>query len=151
MKTPRLSKKAMLASSVLAILLGASPVMAQNLPPEQTQGDVTYLTGGIGSDESQAMSQAARNWPLTLEFAVKDGTSNAFAANVKVRIEDAKGQSVLEATAKGPFLLARLAPGRYTVHAEFEGSTLTRKLTLKAGTPVREVLLWPQGAGQGRS
>jgi hypothetical protein len=40
------------------------------LPPERTQGIVTYRSGGIGQDEAQAFAVAVRHYPLTLEFAV---------------------------------------------------------------------------------
>ena len=36
---------------------------------EHTQRSVAYVSGGIGSDEAQAMKDAAANYPLTLELA----------------------------------------------------------------------------------
>ncbi|ARU04607.1 hypothetical protein CCO03_07915 [Comamonas serinivorans] len=168
----RLSQKALLASSVLAILLGtppwvraaphagpaAHPASAGSavgaLPPEQVQGGVRYLSGGIGTDESRALREAAKDWPLTLAFAVRDGEAHAFAVDVRVRIADAQGQPVLTITAQGPLLLAQLRPGRYTVTATFEGNTVTatfegntvtRQVHLQAGQPVHETLLWTPG------
>jgi hypothetical protein len=103
------------------------------LPPAHTSGSVEYLSGGIGADESAAIRNASGQWPLTLEFAIKDRQRADFAADVKVRIRDARGNEVLQATSEGPFLLARLAPGSYAVEATLAGQTQRRKVDVKAG------------------
>ena len=38
------------------------------LPQELHQGDLTFVTGGVGLDESQALRQAAPHWPLAIRF-----------------------------------------------------------------------------------
>ncbi|MGE8473464.1 MAG: carboxypeptidase regulatory-like domain-containing protein, partial [Paraburkholderia hospita] len=40
-----------------------------NLPPLQQQGAVTYLSGGVGSDQSAALKDVMHKYPLVLEFA----------------------------------------------------------------------------------
>jgi hypothetical protein len=56
-----------------SLLLGGALAQAAALPAVHTAGHVQYLSGGIGKDESQAIENASKHWPLTLEFAVKDG------------------------------------------------------------------------------
>jgi hypothetical protein len=112
------------------------------LPPEQTQGAVTYVSGGIGQEEAQAFAVAARHYPLTLEFAVKHRSRATFVANVPVRITDARGQTVLETRSTGPFLLAKLPAGHYTVTAEQHGQTLTRAVRLAPAQPAHVLFLW---------
>ena len=47
------------------------------LPAERSQGSVTYLSGGIGKDESDAMKQAASRYSLAIEMASPaDGRRN---------------------------------------------------------------------------
>jgi len=113
------------------------------LPPVQRAGSVEYLSGGIGTDESMAIESASRQWPLTLEFAVKDGQHADFTADVNVVVRDAKGHTALQTVASGPFLLARLAPGSYEVDATLGGRTLHQKVLVKHGAPARAVFVWP--------
>ena len=67
---------------------------------------------------------------LYLTFAVKG--SGEYAAGVKVTIEDAKGETLLNATAEGPKLFAQLKPGQYKVSADRDGWVLTEKVTVPA-------------------
>ena len=114
-------------------------------------GQIEYLSGGIGRDEAAAIESASTQWPLTLEFAVKDRQRADFAADVKVVVRDAKGHAELQATADGPFLLAKLTPGHYAVDATLAGKTLHEKVLVKQGHPAKAVFVWPTGAGESRS
>jgi hypothetical protein len=140
----------LLAGALAALLVGAAQAAAP-LPPVQQSRGIEYLTGGIGRDESKAIAAAAKQWPLTLEFAVKDHRRADFVADVNVRVRDANGRTALEAMAGGPFLLARLAPGHYRVDASFAGKTLHEQVVVKARHPAKAVFVWPQGTGGPRS
>ncbi|GEM_PF-5708999 len=50
-------------------LMGQPVAWAQGLPPLQTVGAVSYLNGGIGLDESNALKAEGSKWPLTLVFS----------------------------------------------------------------------------------
>lgn len=142
--------KLLLAASLAAMTVGAAQAAAP-LPPLQHHGAVEYFSGGIGQDEARAIEAAAAHWPLTLEFAVKDKQRADFAADVKVHVRDAKGRGMLEATAGGPFLLAKLSPGRYGVDATFAGKTLHERVAVRKGHPARAVFLWPAGTGEAQA
>lgn len=102
------------------------------------------MSGGIGSDEAQFMETLSPRWPATLEFAVKDHTRADFAADVRVTVRDQNGRAVLDnVLASGPFLVARLAPGRYEVEATLSAQTLKQALTVLPGAPAKALLLWP--------
>jgi len=150
MKT--LIHKAAMAATLGALMMGGAVAQtAIALPPVHKSGDVEYLSGGIGKDESTAIERASKQWPLTLEFAVKGKQRDVFAADVKVVVHDAKGHAALEATSDGPFLLAKLAPGPYVVDATLAGKTLHEKVVVKHGQPTKVVFLWPAGTGETRS
>lgn len=127
-----------------ALAQGTSPTPAP-LPPVQQSGAVQYLSGGIGLDESTAIKKASQQWPLTLEFAVKDQQHAVFAADVDVLVRDASGRAALQATSDGPFLLARLQPGHYSVAATLAGKTLHENVVIRKGQPARAVFVWPAG------
>lgn len=118
------------------------------MPAVQTNDQgVEYVAGGIGQDESQQMNAAAAKWPLALEFAQRSGTGSGaqYLADIDVHIRDSRGHEVLATTADGPFLLARLAPGRYTVQATVQGDSLTQHVNIRKGHPARVTFIWPQG------
>lgn len=130
---------------LLALGFAAASAAAQEpaLPPERTQGTVTYLTGGVGKEESDAIKKVQGRYPLSLLF-VERGGPNAwhYLANVRVTIRDAAGKTLLEATAEGPFLLAKLPEGRYTVIAEMYGKPITRRADLTQGKRAQLVFEW---------
>ncbi len=82
---------------------------------------------------------------------MKDKKGADFAADVKVLVRDAKGRTALVLTAAAPFLLAKLAPGHYSIEASFAGKTLHEKAILKPGHPAKAVFLWPTGTGESKS
>ena len=143
-----------LAGAVLSaglLLGGVAQAQADSaLPAVQKSGAVEYLSGGIGLDESTAIQSASRHWPLSLVFSVQAAPRAEYASDVKLEIRDAKGAVQLETTASGPFLLARLAPGSYSLRATLAGNTLARKVQVKAGSSARVELVWAAGTNQGR-
>ena len=58
-------------------------------------------------------------------------------------IRDAGGRTLIEHVADGPFLLAGLPAGQYTVSAVYEGKTQTRKISVRGGRLQTEYLRWP--------
>ena len=139
-----------LAATLLLSLSLLSPgAMADesDLPEVKTQGQVSYLSGGIGSDETAAIKAASKTYALTLLFATTGGGERgAFLASVPVKITNAAGATVLDVTTEGPYLLANLAPGRYNVVATLDGVERKISVTLKSGAPQQKNLTWPQRA-----
>ena len=89
---------------------------------EQTQGSVTYISGGVSSDEAEAMKAAARSYPLTVELAVAGPQRDPYIADARVEIRDQQGNAVLDTTTEGPFLLVRLPPGTYKLDVQWNGA-----------------------------
>ena len=152
MKT-RTSKKAMLATAVAAAAIGftagawaqasdtvggtttdmtsAGNVNGGGLPQIQHQGDIAYVSGGVGLDESNALKRAEHEWPLAMRFT---GPGSDYLADVHVRIVGPHDADVFNADARGPYMLVKLPPGRYTVHARYKDDDQTRTVTV-AKTP----------------
>jgi hypothetical protein len=148
--------KIIIAGTVLAtstvFAAPSQPVATGKLPAETVQGQVRYITGGIGHDEALAFRQAERHYPLGLEFAIKAKPRNEYAADVAVVIRDAKGKTVLDTVSSGPFLLAKLPAGRYDLKAKRDDKTLERHATVIDAKPTHVDFLWrSDGAGSSRS
>lgn len=142
---------ALTATLGACLLMGSALAQANSLPPVHKFGQVEYMSGGIGKDESTAIQAAGRKWPLTLEFAEKDGRRADFVADVKVLVRDAAGHPALQAQAAGPFMLAKLAPGRYNVEATLAGKTLQEPVIVKQDQPAQVAFVWPAGTDQTNS
>jgi hypothetical protein len=122
------------------------PSGAARLKPA-TQGDVTYLCGGVGEEEIAHMKSEARGYDLMLTFAAQDG---AYLADVNVDIRDAKGARVLQTKCDSPILLVDVPrTGNYRIRAETAGYRLDR--VAKVRSPSRKgvalanlTMVWPQ-------
>lgn len=108
--------------SMLACALASGLVVAQNEAapvPKTTADGVTYISGGVGAGQQQAMKAVMNDYNLRLTFARQQ--SGAFLAGVKVTIEGAAGPAagtlVLDTESIGPMLFARLPVGKYQVRA----------------------------------
>ncbi len=99
------------------------------LPAVQQQGAVSFVTGGIGSDEAAAFRAAAARYNLRLTLAAVSGE---FFAGVKVSLRDAQGKSVVDAVSDGPYLFLNVPPGKYQVTADNEGQVQTRNAVVHA-------------------
>ncbi|HEU4854499.1 MAG TPA: hypothetical protein VFS89_04330 [Nitrosospira sp.] len=121
------------------------------LPSVQSQGQTEFLTGGIGADESEAILQQARSWPLVLELAQNGPARAAYISDVRVTIKDGSGNVILDTVTEGPFLLVRLAPGRYSLDASYESKTLHRDVSIGEGGSNKIILLWPAPGKEGGS
>ncbi|WP_052406233.1 carboxypeptidase-like regulatory domain-containing protein [Paraburkholderia heleia] len=113
-----------------------------SLPPVQHQGDIAFLSGGIGLSESTAIKDAMHRYPLTIEFAGTGHSGNVYLANVPVEIYDLHGHTVLKTTAAGPFLLASLPDGQYRVTARYNGKDESREVQISPSAHVHEFYLW---------
>lgn len=109
------------------------------LPQVQQQGDVSFVSGGVGLDESKALERAQSEWPLALRFT---GPTADYLADVRVRIVDSHGGDALSTTSRGPFMLVRLRPGRYTVHASYKGEEKVSAVTVPAKGTARAGFHW---------
>lgn len=117
------------------------PVWAE-LPAIQNYGGVDYLTGGFGIDESTAIKKAMPDFPLALLFSASDGTRSAYVSKVQVVVRDQYDATVLNVESQGPFLLARLQPGTYQVHATYRNQTQSRPVTVVDNKNTRMVFEW---------
>lgn len=106
---------------------------------EKTRDGIEYLSGGVGTDAQDRINERAKDFNLKLVFTLNEGN---YIADVGVAVKDARGRTVVEDTADGPFFLVKLPAGQYTVAATYEGRTVTRKLQVGKGLRT-EYLRWP--------
>lgn len=140
---PKLTK---LAAFIIVTGLGAAgPAVSTDmsfLPPVKVQGAVSYITGGVGEDEAAAFKHAAATYPLEMLFVQKARPRDEFLADISVSVRDRSGNSLLETTAEGPFLLAKLPAGKYQIEAQYYGERKYQTVEVRPGTHRRAVFVW---------
>ena len=119
--------------------LSAEPMPMHNMHA----GDVSYLTGGIGSSEAESMREAAKDYALEIVFVQKLKQLEEFISDVKVQIQDAQKNTVLDVITEGPFLLVNLPNGKYIITAEFNGDIKQQKVNVAAKKHQKIVFWWP--------
>ena len=129
---------------VVISLAAAAHADEGTLPAERSQGSVTYISGGIGKDESDAMKLAASRYSLAIEMSSPAGPRAEYVADVKIDIRDQRGATVLNTISDGPLLLANLPPGRYTVNATKNGASQRRDIVVGSGTRPRVMFSFPE-------
>lgn len=120
-----------------------TPATASALPPAHHTGNISYLSGGIGSDQSAAFKAAMPRYPLSLEFARQSANGNEYLANVPVKIADAHGQPLVSTRADGPFMLVTLPNGHYVITASHDGKTVQRPVDIGKTSHAHEAFVWP--------
>jgi len=114
---------------VAAVLCGLALVGGSvgGVIPKAHAADVPYISGGVGADDREELLAKEKDYNLKIVVAA---TSGDFLADVKIVIESARNERVLDATMEGPILLAMMPPGTYTVRATSDAQTQTKTVTI---------------------
>ncbi|MBL8701226.1 MAG: carboxypeptidase regulatory-like domain-containing protein [Alphaproteobacteria bacterium] len=120
---------------LVGLLLAAGASDAALALDEKAQGDVLYVTGGVGDAEIAEIKAMAPRYPLQILTADRSGQ---YVAGAHVTLSRG-GRDVFDATLDGPYLLAKLAPGSYRLRASFEGRQVERMV--QVGTRSQAITL----------
>jgi len=131
-----LAMRIVIATVAGALVVSAAPA---GRAADISASTISYISGGIGLVEREAFLARQGEFNLKLVTSVVSGN---FLADVQVMIESAGHQPMLRTTMDGPFLLAKLPPGTYTVRATFQADTLTRTVNVPARGLVETPLVW---------
>ena len=123
---------------------------AVNLPPQHRSGIVTYRTGGVDRDEAIALKRAADEYPLEVVFVQREGRREQLLPDMPVRITDEHGKVVFDARTMGPYFLARLPKGRYTISTRWDAWAFQRPVTIGSERQ-RVVFAWSKPASMDAS
>lgn len=116
-------KCVLMVGAILLVLASAVPA-AEALPQPVTNGGITFITGGIGSDERQALMRVESHYNLNI---TNSGTYRESVADTRIRIRNYKGEEIIN-TQAGPLFFVNVPAGEYTVEAASENQTKSRKV-----------------------
>ena len=141
-KTKKLSA-GLLASAMVSIAL-TGPSFAANVDAHSQihkADGVTYACTGIAGERANPRWNV---YPAKIEVDEHDG---AYLGNEKLTVDDAAGKTVLSTTCTGPWLVAKLAPGRYTVEAKVGTYQQGARLDVPAKGQAALILSFPDRVG----
>lgn len=125
----------------LAAAIFATLAMAQASTEKViVRNGVSFISGGIGVDSQERLKAREKDFNLKLVFTLIEGN---YLADVGVTVKDAAGKTVIEQAADGPFFMAKLPAGTYSVTAASDGKAQTRKVSLRADRLRTEYFRWP--------
>ena len=131
-----------LALILPCVLFSLTSIAEESAIQPQTQGEVTFITGGVGIDERNELDASRANYNLSLLFSVQ-GTGD-YLSDVKIRITDLKGNVFLETVSDGPKLFAKLPPGRYIVTVDINGETYHKTVSVRGKQNTSLSFSWSQ-------
>lgn len=130
--------------SICLVLFSGLSLAQVDIPDAKVSQGIEYISGGIGSEESDAMLVLGKKWPLVLEFSQDHPQRPLWVADVTVKILDQKKKIVFEALSDGPIMLLKMNPGKYDAEYSFEGKVLKRSLVVEEGKFQKQSVVWPQ-------
>jgi len=134
-----------LALILPCVLLSRPSFAEESAIQPQTQGEVTFVTGGVGIDERKELDATRANYNLSLLFSVQ-GSGN-YLSGVKIRITDLKGKVFLETVSDGPKLFAKLPSGRYIVTVDLNGEAYHKTVSVGGKKNTSLSFTWSQKMG----
>jgi hypothetical protein len=127
---------------ILPCVLFSLTALAEYAPIQaQTQGDVSFVSGGVGIDERAELQAIQANYNLSLLFSEQGGD---YLSDVKVHIADASGNVFLDTVSTGPKLYAKLPSGRYIVTVDVEGKVFRKTATVGGKQRTSLSFVWSQ-------
>lgn len=120
--------------------------VADGLPYNEIESasGARYVTGGIGIEAQERLNALADRFNMKLVFTLNEGN---YLADVHVAVKDAQGRTVIEDIADGPFFMAQLPPGRYTVEATYNGKAVSQTLSVGRQGTRTAYFRWPSEPG----
>ncbi|KVT41294.1 carboxypeptidase regulatory-like domain-containing protein [Burkholderia ubonensis] len=125
-----------LLASICMLSIGTdAPAQPQSSPVQVGRTGIAYMTGGIGADDVSAFRAAAPRYNLRITLASAAGE---YLSDVDVTILSGT-TPLLDVRTAGPFLFARMPPGRYKVVARDSRTLEIRHVVVPArgGVDVR--------------
>jgi len=120
------------------LFAAAAAVQAQGLKVE-TQGGASFAAGGIGETEQAQFKAREQEFNLKLVFTLVEGN---YVADVGVVVRGAAGKTLITHLSDGPFFLAKLPAGSYSVAVTYRDRKQERKVKV-GGRLHAEYFRWP--------
>lgn len=121
-----------------------APQAARTAVPTSTTDGATYVNGGVGTEEADKLRALSPQFPVRMTFSRHNPEQNTdeFVADVKLRVTDRTGRTVVDLSAQGPIFLLKLPDGPYKVEAQRQGDVKTRNIDVVTGRHQEIAFSW---------
>jgi len=110
------------------------------LPPQvRTLNGISYVSGGIGTDEAAAMRRMAGRFKVRMHFV--DSTDGSALSDVSVTLFNERREIVLLVLSEGPYLFLDLPPGTYRAVVRYGPGLSSHRIRVGAGKDGQDLLL----------
>jgi hypothetical protein len=123
-------------------LFGVGRAHAANPLQVVKQGNVSYVSGGVGDQALSRIRSLARDFNLEVTLANPKGD---YLGGANVAVHDASGKAILHTESQGPLFLAALTPGKYTVTVSEAGHEAKRSVEIPKHGRAALVFHMPDG------
>lgn len=127
----------------VAIALSAGTAWADAMPEAHQQGDIVYISGGIGSGETEALALVKKDYNLHI---TSTDSAGSFLGGSRITISNAKREMLIDVVARGPLFYARLPNGRYTIESFNATSSKKQSVHITSDKASRVHFSWPVSA-----
>lgn len=134
--------KTLIRSLALVLGLLAGPSVWAQIPQTQYSQGISYITGGVGEEESTAILTEAKQWPVLLELSQLENGRGVWIFGSQIKILNAQNAVVFDAKAEGPYMLINLTVGDYAIQASYQGVEQKRTISVKAGQSQKFSIFW---------
>ncbi len=124
-----------------ACLTFSSMVFAQ-VPDTQYSQGISYISGGVGEEESQAILTESKQWPLLLELSQLENGRGVWIFGAKIKILNTMNQVIFDAQADGPYILINLTAGQYQIEASYQGSIQKKSVLIQGSGLQKLAIFW---------
>ena len=120
-----------------------SYVLSQaQIPDTQSSLGISYISGGVGEEESKSMLVEAKQWPLMLELSQLKSGRGIWIFGAAIKILNTKQKLIFDTQAEGPYILINLNAGDYLIEATYEGVVQKRAIHIKSDEPQKISIFW---------
>ena len=113
------------------------------IPDTQHSQGISYISGGVGEEESRAILAEAKQWPLLLELSQLENGRGVWIFGAKIKVLNAQNQAIFDAQADGPYILINLPAGQYQIEGSYQGLVQRRSVLVPTSlAPQKLSIFW---------
>lgn len=130
-------------SLVTVFCLALSAFAHAQIPDTQHSQGISYISGGVGEEESRAILAEAKQWPLLLELSQLENGRGVWIFGAKIKILNSQNQAIFDGQADGPYILINLPVGQYQIEASYQGAVQRRSVLVPTSlAPQKLSIFW---------
>lgn len=129
-----------LITTLVVAFCTSTAALADDIAIQQDSHGVDFVTGGIGSEEVEAMEVFKKQF--NLYFLFSEGKVGRVIDDINISITDNKNQTVFALEHAAPRLLLNLPSGKYQATASYLGNEQRYRFTHDAKKHQRIILNW---------